>query len=90
MRRSVTDQPAFPPSPHATFWTRTVHQAGQPPNRNPPADAAATPEPSNAPDEATTGNAAATDKGIRHAGPPTGALLPRATSNQSVIVNQRH
>ncbi|MDP4510624.1 hypothetical protein [Nonomuraea turcica] len=58
VRRSVTDRAVFPPAHHGTLWTRTVHQAGRPRNRNPPAGTAATPEPSKAPDEAATENAA--------------------------------
>jgi hypothetical protein len=77
VRRSVTDQAAFPAALHGTVWTRTVHQAGRPRNRNPSRRHRSYPRAVKRTRRSSYRERRPSDKGIRHTGPPTVALLPR-------------
>lgn len=77
VRRSVTDRAAFPPAPHDALWTRTVLQVGRPRNRNPSRRHRSYPRAVKRARRSSYRERRPSDKGIRHAGPPAVALLPR-------------
>jgi hypothetical protein len=77
VRRSVTDRAAFPPAPHDTLWTRTVHQVGRPHNRNPSRRHRSYPRAVKRTRRSSYRERRPSDKSIRHAGPPTVTLLPQ-------------
>ncbi|MEU0485697.1 hypothetical protein ABZ260_41795 [Streptosporangium sp. NPDC006013] len=77
VRRSVTDRAAFPPEPYDMLWARTVHQVGRPRNRNPSRRHRSYPRAVKRTRRSGYRERRPSDRGIRHAGPPTVALLSR-------------
>jgi hypothetical protein len=75
VRRSVTDRAAFPPEPQNDLWTRTVHQVSRPRNRNPERRHRTYPRSVKRTRRSSYRERRPSDKGIRHAGPPTVQLL---------------
>ncbi|MFI6888830.1 IS4 family transposase [Streptosporangium canum] len=75
VRRSVTDRAAFPPEPKNDLWTRTVHRVGRPRNRNPERRHRTYPRSVKRTRRSSYRERRPSDKGIRHAGPPTVQLL---------------
>jgi hypothetical protein len=82
VRRSVTHRAAFPPEPQNDLWTRTVHRVGQPRNRNPERRHRTYPRSVKRTRRSSYRERRPSDKGVRHAGPPT-VRLPHATGRRS-------